>query len=151
MKRHPALEPFSRDHNFGLILARALMEERPNVADQFREAWDRELADHFAEEERLLGPLASPGQRERLIDEHQQIVRLAGGLPESAVALGEALDAHIRWEERFFFPVIEATATEEQLADLMRKTDELEERRWEHEPNRERLVRRREQRLRSAK
>jgi len=143
MRRHPALEPFSRDHNTGLILARALMEERPNAADQFREAWDRELADHFAEEERLLGHLASEGQRARLIEEHQEIEGLMGGLPESIVALGEALDAHIRWEERFFFPAIEASASEEQLVALMRDTDVVEERRWEHEPNRERLVRRR--------
>lgn len=143
MRRHPALEPFSRDHNTGLILARALTEARPGADQQFREAWTRELADHFAEEERLLGPLSSEVQFTRLIEEHQEIERLMGGLPESVVALGEALDAHIRWEERFFFPAIEASATEEQLVQLMRATDVVEERRWANEPRREELVRRR--------
>lgn len=143
MRRHPALEPFSRDHNTGLILARALTEARPGADQQFREAWTRELADHFAEEERLLGPLSSEVQFTRLIEEHRQIKRLGERLPETMRLLGEALDAHIRWEERFFFPAIEASASEEQLAQLMRATDEVEERRWANEPRREELVRRR--------
>lgn len=143
MRRHPALEPFSRDHNTGLILARALTEARQGADQQFREAWTRELADHFAEEERLLGPLCSPAHLDRLLSEHAHIAHLGQSLPRRMKALGEALDAHIRWEERELFPAIEASASEEQLVQLMRATDEVEERRWAHEPRREELVRRR--------
>lgn len=143
MKRHPALEPFSRDHNTGLILARALIESRSEAAEQFKVAWDRELADHFAEEERLLGPLCSSADLDRLLSEHAHIAHLGRHLPEHMKDLGESLDAHIRWEERELFPAIEASASVEQLVQLMHATDEVEERRWVNEPNRERLVRRR--------
>ena len=69
MKRAFALEPFSRDHNDGLHLARTLKEERPAAPALAREAWEGELADHFAEEERLLGPLASGDSAKRLAQE----------------------------------------------------------------------------------
>jgi len=78
MKRHPALQPFSRDHNVGLVLARSLQTAPDNgarheVARKLLEAWDVELKDHFSEEERLLGPLASEGMAERLRHEHRVI------------------------------------------------------------------------------
>lgn len=143
MKRHPALEPFSRDHNGGLILARALIECRPGAAEEFRKAWDRELADHFDEEERLLGVLAGPSLAERLASEHRHLRGLVAGLPGSGKELGHALDAHIRWEERELFVAIEAGAGEAQLAELAARTQAVEERRWPHSPQRAELVKRR--------
>lgn len=143
MKRHPALEPFSRDHNTGLILARALIEGRPDAEAQFREAWDRELADHFSEEERLLLPHCARQSRLLLLAQHLEIILLGRSLPETMRDLGEALEKHIRWEERELFPELEASMSEEALSELLLATDEVEKRRWAHEPNRERLVRRR--------
>lgn len=143
MKRHPALEPFSRDHNTGLILARALIEARPGVETQFREAWARELADHFAEEEELLGPLCSEAALAQLRAEHARIAELGARLPESATELGNVLEAHIRWEERVLFVEIESNHDGTALSDLMERTIEMERRRWPHDGHRERLVRRR--------
>jgi hypothetical protein len=156
MKRHPALEPFSRDHNDGLILARRLslaadegQETRAGAADLFMEAWKVELKDHFDEEERLLSDLASPEDRERLLAEHRVIedhfdALTAGDLSRFRLAeIGKALHDHIRWEERGLFVAIENSASEEQLARLAQETHEHEQRRWELNPKRKELVQRR--------
>lgn len=143
MKRHPALEPFSRDHNDGLILARNLELDRDGAIEAMRLAWNVELEDHFAEEERLLIPLASEAAADRLRAEHEEIARRVQRLPDEPEALGDLLRDHIRWEERVLFVEIEMNATEAQLATLAEQTDALELRRHEHDAQRKRLVRRR--------
>lgn len=138
-----ALEPFSRDHNTGLLIGRGLSLGREGAVEGFLAAWNEELSDHFDEEERLLGPLASPELAQRLADEHRDIRNLIPGLPGTASRLGEALELHIRWEERTLFPAIEVSATEEQLLALRKETDEVEMRRWPASPKRQELVERR--------
>ncbi|HEY0867903.1 MAG TPA: hemerythrin domain-containing protein, partial [Fimbriimonas sp.] len=124
-------------------------EHRAEVAANYLEAWRIELKDHFDEEERLLGPLAPDEDRRRLLEEHAQITEMTGTVeagditPAHLAALGQALNDHIRWEERSFFVAIENHATEEQLAKLAEGTHELEKRRWTHSPKREELVQRR--------
>lgn len=146
MKRAFALEPFSRDHNDGLHLARTLKEERPAAPALARAAWERELADHFAEEERLLGPLAGEDSM-RLHDEHRLIEQLLGELPGSCLALGHALEDHIRWEERVLFPTIESRMTPDEEATLAQEALKMEHRRWETCPSRAEIVQRRLDRL----
>lgn len=146
MKRAFALEPFSRDHNDGLHLARALREERPDAPALARAAWERELADHFAEEERLLGPLAGEDSM-RLHDEHRLIEQLLGELPGSCLALGQALEDHIRWEERVLFPAIESGMTPDEEATLAQEALKMERRRWETCPCRAEIVQHRLDRL----
>lgn len=143
MKRHRALEPFSRDHNDGLILARHLAEGRASAIADARAAWEDELRDHFAEEERLLTHLVEPQIAARLRSEHAAIAERILALPLDPVGLSEALTKHIRWEERELFPTIEATAGEAQLAELERETEVLEARRWVNDKRRGELVRRR--------
>ena len=143
MKRHHALEPFSRDHYSGLRLARDLLEDRPNSIARVRQAWEIELQDHFAEEERCLAPLAPPELADRLRREHAEIAAGITRLPEGRSDLGQALHDHIRWEEREFFPAVEAAATAEELDCLARESYRMEERRWPHSPHRRRLVQRR--------
>lgn len=142
MKRAFALEPFSRDHNDGLHLARALKEGRVGAPQMARDAWDLELADHFAEEERLLGPLAGE-MFAQMQTEHNIIAMLVDKLPESACELGQSLESHIRWEERVLFPAIESALTAEQDKLLTEETLRMEHRRWQHAPKRARLVERR--------
>lgn len=142
MKRSFALEPFSRDHNDGLQLARVLKEDRQDATRMASEAWDRELADHFAMEEAFLGPLAGV-LFEQMISEHRRIAQLVSELPMRTRVLGLALEEHIRWEERVLFPAIEACLTPETEGELTKAAYEMERRRWVTSPNRERLVRRR--------
>lgn len=144
MKRHPSLEPLSRDHNEGLILARRLTESE-RALDTFRAAWERELRDHFAEEERLLLPLCDRPSQERLLREHAAIASLGGAAatPDEARRLGELLHDHIRWEERELFVTIEQTASEAALRSLGHATNAIEKRRAKANPLRAELVARR--------
>lgn len=143
MKRHPALEPISRDHNVGLTISRTLMRGQPESAEEFIRLWDQELCDHFDQEELLLGPLLPTEKLDRLTSEHREIRMLKEALPTSGLRLGEALTAHIRWEERLLFPWIEGTASTEQLECLASATNLMEEARWEHCSQRKKLVQRR--------
>jgi mannose-6-phosphate isomerase-like protein (cupin superfamily) len=157
MKRHPALEPFSRDHNVGLILARELMRGDEGVGDKLIAVWKDEMRDHFDMEEELLSPLASEQSVVRLIAEHRAfaevVAQIESGkdIPVLAKA-GALLDAHIRWEEREFFPEIEQTATPTQLAQLAKATDEIENRRADSKwaPRRGELMARRKSTCDSA-
>src|ERR1051326_7417375 len=91
LKRHPSLQPFSREHMGGLVQARNLLHaggqpapsedqapailsvaEREAVLKQFIRVWRAELSGHFDDEERLLLPLTpSAILRDRLLAEHR--------------------------------------------------------------------------------
>lgn len=137
MKRHPALQPFSRDHNVGLVLARKLSvsSDWQAALDEFVSLWNTELQEHFLEEEELLLPLSSELESATLLGEHKAIRAYVAwarrGLlgPRDVSRLGVMLNDHIRWEERSLFPEIEVRATEEQLRTLAAQTLEVEKRR----------------------
>jgi len=125
LKRHPSLQPLSREHMNGLIQARAL--QRASESDEaarrrtvagFVKAWQAEIRPHFDDEERLLLPLVdSQALRDRLLDEHTTLRRLAercvrdpmaaANDPELLRELGARLHDHIRWEEREFFEAMQ--------------------------------------------
>ncbi len=151
MKRHKALEPFSRDHYGGLVVARHLKEKPgPGAIAELMQVWNSEMEDHFWEEELTLGPLAPPGMGERLVREHDAIRALvlaaeAQSLPEKdAVRLGEMIHDHIRWEERELFPVLEQ---DERIEEIEPAADAMELRRQDSGlyPRRAELVQRRKQ------
>jgi mannose-6-phosphate isomerase-like protein (cupin superfamily) len=131
VKRHPCLEPFSRDHNVGLTLAKHLSQRGLEALPEFRQAWVLDLEDHFAEEERLLTPLLDSERAERLRSEHRQIEARAESCASDAdaVQLGTLLHDHIRWEERELFVWLEQHAGEPALRTLGRLTDAIEQRR----------------------
>ena len=135
MKRHAALEPFSRDHNVGLILAREMTRNDPGVVEKAMAVWHDEMRDHFEMEEQLLTELASPESAERLVEEHRlyaaHIRQIEQGNVDDSVLreMGSLLETHIRWEEREFFPEIESRASEAQLREVSRASLEIENRR----------------------
>lgn len=143
MKRHIALEPFSRDHYAGLTLAKALNEGQPSAIDRCRTEWDNELKDHFEQEERLLGSLVPSELSEQLTREHREIAGHIAHLPDDGVKLGQVLNDHIRWEERVLFPWIESNCTSEQLSTLLAETTIVEESRWKLNPTRKVQIERR--------
>jgi mannose-6-phosphate isomerase-like protein (cupin superfamily)/hemerythrin superfamily protein len=135
MKRHPALEPFSRDHNVSLVLARELSRQDQGSGEKLLAVWRDEMHDHFSTEERLLSPLATKESAERLTSEHRLIESLVERIaaePENVDLLskvGRVLDAHVRWEEQEFFPEIERSASARQLSALAKSTEQIEVRR----------------------
>lgn len=141
IKRHPALQPFSRDHLIGLFHAQRLIklehksgaELLGEVMTGFAEAWQREIKVHFNDEDRVLGPMhLRSASLERLHDEHIELTDLivhAIKEPysvELASRVGAMLDAHIRWEEHELFPEVESTLNEAELETLSAVTAEIE-------------------------
>jgi hypothetical protein len=61
-------------------------------------------------------PADEPALRTRLLAEHAEIRR-------RAKALGELLAAHVRFEERELFPVLEARLSHDELIELGRRLD----------------------------
>lgn len=111
MRRDPRLVPLSREHHAALRLGRALIA---GTGGELLVQMRAELRAHFDEEERdLLPVLREAGEAAlvaRLLDEHRTLERLfddAQAGRRSAEA-GEALIAHVRFEERELFPVFEA-------------------------------------------
>jgi iron-sulfur cluster repair protein YtfE (RIC family) len=136
MKRAPELLTLSHQHHSALVVARhlrlAAAGERPleAAAAEFLEAWEREIHPHFvAEEEVLLPPFArAAGAEDSLIrrtdEEHAALRAAARALREGPAGteevreLGQALEAHIRFEERVLFPAVEAALDSGTLAEV---------------------------------
>lgn len=143
LKRHPTLQPLSREHMSGLIQARNLqraaagdVRQRRAAVEAFARVWHTEIRSHFDDEERLLLPLTErPELRSRLLAEHGVLRELAEQCarePEASASdetmmrrLGCLLHDHIRWEERVFFESIQRDHPEE-LAHLLHEADRIE-------------------------
>lgn len=150
MKRHHALEPFSRDHYGGLVVARNLKEKPgPESLAELKEAWQLEMEDHFREEEVTLSPLAPAEMAARLLREHQAIRELVERAEKNSLSeaeqvhLGHLMHDHIRWEERELFPIIQQDPRIETIEPVAQA---MEQRRHQSalQGRREELVTRRE-------
>ncbi len=121
MKRSVALQPLSREHHAALKLAKAC--EHASDAALLRECCTRvvtefvnELEPHFLVEERTLLPLLEADEHqvlaERTLNEHCQLrdhFKLLQQRCDAATLdhFGKLLAAHVRFEERELFPVLE--------------------------------------------
>lgn len=142
MKRDASLAELSREHLPALTLAYRLRHGRSSNPAEF---WPTdpaarrqqvlafvrsELRRHFAAEEQVLIPLAAEladaAPSARVLAEHRQFwERLAAieaaapeALPPLLIALGELLEAHIRFEERVWFEQLQRELAPERLAAI---------------------------------
>jgi len=135
VKRHPALVALSHDHHHGLVQASRLRRgaeagDPLTAARAFLRFFEQETVAHFREEEERLFPLVAALDEARdaltrALFEHQRIhalvarldEQLDAGAPEAALMaeLASLLEAHIRYEERELFPLIERLLPELQL------------------------------------
>ncbi len=135
MKRSPALAPLSRDHHVALEVALRLRRATNATLEQavkhFLDFWDRQGEHHFVVEERLVLPALPDDDAEwaaateRVRDEHAEIRNRASALPgglslDAAHELAALLSAHVRYEERQLFPLLEERLSREALAALGR-------------------------------
>jgi hypothetical protein len=133
MKRSDALSPLSRDHQRALYAALRLRRAHPatlnDAVEQFLRFFDDEGQRHFEIEEEFLLPALPSDDGDwaagvaRVREDHEAIraaaeqLRTAPSL-ESAVATGERLNDHVRFEERTLFMILEARLDSRRLAAL---------------------------------
>jgi hemerythrin-like domain-containing protein len=124
VRRHPALQELSRDHQHALAVALKLRRAEPGAAAALREFLAGEGYEHFALEERVLLPAFVPyGDVDdprivRMLLDHVRL-RAAGQSDDiDLAATGALLERHVRLEEREIFPWIEAAMPEEALVRL---------------------------------
>lgn len=139
MQRHASLQSLSREHQQALVLVRrvrALASSEASTRDEpggsiarVHDDWKADVAPHFAVEERELLPLCHGrdaelvAHAERIRADHAAIRDMFAALsPTSSVsdlaALADRLDAHVRFEERVWFPALEAALDPDTLATL---------------------------------
>ena len=139
MKRHPALQPLSRQHHLGLVIA----NKGKSATD------DDKLIHHQALVEYLT--VASPTHCEiarirlaevlfaklsddkavklakQMLDEHEYIESLLVNTDPSVddvKELANALYDHIRFEERELFPIAETVLSDDELFAIYEASDE---------------------------
>jgi len=134
MKRSAALRSLSQDHHQALRIAQRLRraEDPDQAAGAFLEFWHSEGKEHFRIEEELLLPLwgllgtVDEQAAARLSREHLAIRHAALAAEERTPsleqlhALGEKLTAHVRFEERELFELVEEDLADEDLESLAR-------------------------------
>ncbi|MEO7768870.1 MAG: hemerythrin domain-containing protein, partial [Ferruginibacter sp.] len=123
----------SRDHHGALILARLLQKDAPafkdlpvdikEKADYAIKIYHKDLIKHFEDEEKALKLVigvnsALDGLIKTIFREHQELhaffkaIPAHDDIPAQLDQLGQALEIHIRKEERELFPLIEQTCNE---------------------------------------
>lgn len=138
MKRHSGLVALSRDHHTGLLfcwkirqgIAKQIAHER--MLSYVRYFWRQHLKVHFEEEERLLFAPFRDELVEQAIKEHGEIRQMIEAVDAVAAverdqlsALADAVDNHIRFEERVLFPHLEKAISEEKLQSLATMFEQL--------------------------
>jgi len=141
VKRAPELHSLSHDHHqtlyWGLQLKRSAGPGE--MAEPFLDFWRHHARQHFRLEEEVLLPgwaqlsgSFDESMAARVLREHlamrADVLRLEAGLLDldSQRGLGEALESHVRFEERELFPAIEAGLDQAALAELGARLAEAE-------------------------
>jgi hemerythrin-like domain-containing protein len=131
MKRDERLQPLSRDHHQGLVLALRIKKaaEAGDIDDEMvasaRDKFAREIEPHFSQEENWLLPaLEEVGESNfvsRILGEHRELRTLLDQAEQDSEKLeefGKLLKQHIRFEEREVFERAQDVLSEETLDRL---------------------------------
>ena len=140
MKRSTALTPLSHDHHQALAVAFRLRQAElvSDAAADFQQFWREHGRAHFHIEEDILLPMwavwgdADPGHVSQVASEHLEIRKLGLEIQSGPARLatlrqlGGLLHAHVRYEERELFPLIEADLDDDVLAVLAAAIEQAE-------------------------
>lgn len=148
IKRSMQLTPLSKDHHDGLLFAWKIKKGLKNgtdtrlIAEYVQWFWTNHLAEHFREEEQILAPHL-PADNDlllQMLEEHQEIeamVHINENIPDATLleGLAQAIDDHIRFEERQLFPYAEKVVSEEELNTIYGQLpkQKVECAKWERE------------------
>lgn len=129
LKRHPALQSFSRSHHEGLLLCFKIREGVKRAVDTQRIKrycdwfWENHLLPHFLEEEETVFPLLGHTHPEvkTALEQHKKLKELfTGAVPdhETLLVMERELENHIRFEERVLFNTIQQAADPERVLEI---------------------------------
>ncbi len=132
MLRHPALHPLSRDHHDVLLHARRLRGDDGRIdaataAQRFLRYHEAVLVHHFHEEEAALLPHLPQDLASRLVAEHNDLRKRAADLANGGDAreLGEALRAHVRFEEDAVFQHLQDALDDDEWTRLRQLAQDI--------------------------
>ena len=150
MKRHPAFVSLSQEHHDGLLLATRLQQGTNALlrlwshdlhwqAEYVVKFFDDNLLQHFSVEEEIVFPVARQylsdhsGMVQKLIGQHEEMRTIVESLrlpveeklQSLLIQFGKILEAHIRIEEREFFPLCETQIPEDQILAMGKRINEL--------------------------
>jgi hemerythrin-like domain-containing protein len=148
IKRSKQLTPLSKDHHDGLLFAWKIKQGLKNeadvrlIAEYVQWFWKNHLEEHFREEEQILAPHL-PADNEllkQMFDEHENIeamIHINENIPDEILLgnLAQAIDDHIRFEERVLFPCAEKIIPEKELNSVYEQLPKERTRceKWEKE------------------
>ncbi|HTM94001.1 MAG TPA: hemerythrin domain-containing protein [Flavisolibacter sp.] len=130
IKRNKHILQLSKDHHFTLLFSWKIRQGLKHSIDAGRIKkyvqyfWQRNMMEHFREEEEILFAPVKDDKVQKAIDDHRKIKEQVDKLQVSATddetsrqleALADAVDTHVRFEERELFPHLETVLTEAQL------------------------------------
>lgn len=141
IRRNQHIVTLSHDHHVGLLFCWKIRQglkrqaDLPRITRYVRYFWQHNLEPHFREEEDILFILPGDKKIGQALDEHRQIRSLITAITgdpthnadapvaspdavQQLTALADAVDKHIRFEERDLFPYLEQTLSPDQLADI---------------------------------
>lgn len=129
MKRNINLVKLSRDHHFGLLccwkIRQGLSKNIPysRIRNFIVFFWKDHLEDHFETEDRILPSAGDQGLQLQMDNEHREIRKLMNSISqcEDVKLLSdfeEALQRHIRFEERVYFPNLESALSDGQMNEI---------------------------------
>lgn len=138
IRRNDALVTFSREHHFALLICWKIRQGIRHKIDAQRigkyvlHFFDKELHRHFVDEETgLFVVLADEDPlKQRALSDHHSIYALINELEESKPDyiilnfFADALDKHIRFEERTLFNLIQEKLSPEELKEIALKHEE---------------------------
>lgn len=129
IKRNETLQIVSREHHFALLLCWKIREglkkniDTKRIQDYIDWFWENNLIRHFEIEEATLFTIL-PIENElykKAMEEHESLKKLFSEKNKTKDILekiANELDAHVRFEERTLFNVLQLQATKEQLQQI---------------------------------
>src|SRR4030095_969335 len=132
IKRHAAIVELSKDHHFALLLVWKIREglrksiEPARISKYVIHFYDTDLIQHFNQEEKFLFSKLAANNELRLQaeDEHKQIKQLVNDLKLSSTdkslleKFANAIESHMRFEERKLFNHLQEKMSEDELAEV---------------------------------
>jgi len=129
MKRNENLIPLSRDHHFGLLccwkIRQGISKNVPyeRIRNYINYFWQESLKEHFKTEDTVLPEVENESLNNQMENEHREISKLIKSINQYdnmnlLADFADALQKHIRFEERMLFPHLEEYLSDKQMNEI---------------------------------